>query len=288
MVAWSPPLPTIGTWQQFWASTPTRFLVMFALSAFAAGIGGALLAPLNALTPEIASTYVIEAFAVVVVGGIGSVMDLHRVSCSRRTAVVLVILAPSTAEVSIVCCNGGDDAAASPRPVWQMKTLQKSTVRDYRHFAFAVISIAALLLPFVATEHSCFFPETVLLQAVFALSVTYSLGIRESAHIFRVRTGSVLRRGAYAGRRDVPARICRSDVLGGSDGVGAAASAIVAAIAACADVFRRDDADARGSAGRSSIVNRSDFMGERMALRCFSTIGFRLTSISYWYTQRWP
>lgn len=83
-------------------NTKLTFLVMFALSAFAAGIGGALLAPLNALTPEIASTYVIEAFAVVVVGGIGSVMGTYIASLVLGVLQsVLVILAPSTAEVSI-------------------------------------------------------------------------------------------------------------------------------------------------------------------------------------------
>jgi branched-subunit amino acid ABC-type transport system permease component len=83
-------------------NTKLAFLVMFSLSAFAAGVGGALLAPLNGLTPEIASTYVVEAFAVVIVGGIGSVTGTYIASLVLGVLQsVLVMWAPSVAEVSI-------------------------------------------------------------------------------------------------------------------------------------------------------------------------------------------
>jgi branched-subunit amino acid ABC-type transport system permease component len=83
-------------------NTKRTFLVMFSLSAFAAGIGGGLIAPLNGLTPEVASTYVVEAFAVVIVGGIGSVMGTYIASLVLGVLQsVLVMVEPSMAEVSI-------------------------------------------------------------------------------------------------------------------------------------------------------------------------------------------
>lgn len=83
-------------------NTKRVFLVMFSLSAFAAGIGGGLIAPLNGLTPEVASTYVVEAFAVVIVGGIGSIMGTYVASLVLGVLQsVLVMIEPSMAEVSI-------------------------------------------------------------------------------------------------------------------------------------------------------------------------------------------
>jgi branched-subunit amino acid ABC-type transport system permease component len=83
-------------------NTKRTFLVMFAMSAFAAGVGGGLLAPLNGLTPEVASTYVVEAFAVVIVGGVGSVMGTYIASLVLGVLQsVLVVIEPSMAEVSI-------------------------------------------------------------------------------------------------------------------------------------------------------------------------------------------
>jgi branched-chain amino acid transport system permease protein len=83
-------------------NTKRTFLVMFSLSAFAAGIGGGLIAPLNGLTPEVASTYVVEAFAVVIVGGVGSVMGTYIASLVLGVLQsVLVVIEPSMAEVSI-------------------------------------------------------------------------------------------------------------------------------------------------------------------------------------------
>jgi len=46
---------------------------MFALGIFLAGIGGALAAPTLGLTPDLAVVFIIQAFAVVIIGGLGSV-----------------------------------------------------------------------------------------------------------------------------------------------------------------------------------------------------------------------
>lgn len=46
---------------------------VFAIGTMLAGLGGALATPLVALTPDVATAFIIEAFAVVIVGGLGSI-----------------------------------------------------------------------------------------------------------------------------------------------------------------------------------------------------------------------
>lgn len=46
---------------------------VFAIGTVLAGLGGALATPLVALTPEVATAFIIEAFAIVIVGGLGSI-----------------------------------------------------------------------------------------------------------------------------------------------------------------------------------------------------------------------
>ena len=49
------------------------FVPMFALGIFLAAVGGGLAAPTLGLTPDLAVTFVIQAFAVVIIGGLGSI-----------------------------------------------------------------------------------------------------------------------------------------------------------------------------------------------------------------------
>lgn len=46
---------------------------VFALGTILAGLGGALATPLIALTPDVATAFIIEAFAIVIVGGLGAI-----------------------------------------------------------------------------------------------------------------------------------------------------------------------------------------------------------------------
>ncbi len=46
---------------------------VFGIGTVLAGLGGALATPLLALTPEVATAFIIEAFAIVIVGGLGSI-----------------------------------------------------------------------------------------------------------------------------------------------------------------------------------------------------------------------
>ncbi|HVA36410.1 MAG TPA: branched-chain amino acid ABC transporter permease [Candidatus Dormibacteraeota bacterium] len=49
------------------------FLAMFSLGIFLAGLGGGLVSPLVGLTPDLAVSFIIQAFAIVIVGGLGSI-----------------------------------------------------------------------------------------------------------------------------------------------------------------------------------------------------------------------
>jgi len=54
-------------------NVPRVFTVTFVLAAWLAGLGGVLAAPTTGVTPTMDSTIIIEAFAVVVIGGLGSI-----------------------------------------------------------------------------------------------------------------------------------------------------------------------------------------------------------------------
>lgn len=49
------------------------FLTMFCIGTFLAGLAGGLIAPVVSITPDISLVYLIDAFAIVIVGGLGSV-----------------------------------------------------------------------------------------------------------------------------------------------------------------------------------------------------------------------
>jgi len=61
------------TTQALGINVPLLYTIVFTLSIFLAGLAGAMLAGNTALTPGLGVEYVIGAFAVVVVGGLGSI-----------------------------------------------------------------------------------------------------------------------------------------------------------------------------------------------------------------------
>lgn len=48
------------------------FLIVFAIGAMAAGVAGVIYAPLAAVIPDMGEPFLVEAFVVVVIGGLGS------------------------------------------------------------------------------------------------------------------------------------------------------------------------------------------------------------------------
>ena len=64
------------------------FMITFGIGAALAGLAGALLAPIYTLSPQIGGNFILAAFAVVVLGGLGSVWGAYlgglRSSASSR------------------------------------------------------------------------------------------------------------------------------------------------------------------------------------------------------------
>ena len=78
------------------------FVSMFALGVFLAGLGGALAAPTLGLTPDLGSLFILQAFAVIVIGGPGSVPGaLIAALLLGLLNSLLVRYAPSLAEFSV-------------------------------------------------------------------------------------------------------------------------------------------------------------------------------------------
>ncbi|TAM91446.1 branched-chain amino acid ABC transporter permease [bacterium] len=78
------------------------FLAMFSLGIFLAGLGGGLVSPLIGLTPELAVSFIIQAFAIVIVGGLGSIRGtlLAAIFFGLLNA-YLVALRPELADFSL-------------------------------------------------------------------------------------------------------------------------------------------------------------------------------------------
>jgi len=51
---------------------PRLYTLVFFIGAAMAGVGGALITPIQSLTPELGNQVIINAFVVVVIGGLGS------------------------------------------------------------------------------------------------------------------------------------------------------------------------------------------------------------------------
>jgi branched-chain amino acid transport system permease protein len=53
------------------------YMVTFGMGAALAGLAGCLLTPIYTLSPQIGTTFILPAFAVVVLGGLGSVLGAY-------------------------------------------------------------------------------------------------------------------------------------------------------------------------------------------------------------------
>lgn len=78
------------------------FLTMFCLGIFLAGLGGGLISPLIGLTPDLAVDFIIQAFAVVIIGGLGSIRGAFVAALLLGLLnAYLVTFVPQTAEFSV-------------------------------------------------------------------------------------------------------------------------------------------------------------------------------------------
>lgn len=78
------------------------FAVTFAVGIFLAGLGGGLAGPTLSMVPDIALTFILQAFAVVIIGGFGSIMgSLIAALALGLLHAYLVTYAPSLADFSL-------------------------------------------------------------------------------------------------------------------------------------------------------------------------------------------
>lgn len=78
------------------------FAATFAIGIFLAGLGGALAGPTLSMVPDIAVTFILQAFAVVIIGGFGSIIgSLIAALALGLLHAFLVNKAPSLADFSL-------------------------------------------------------------------------------------------------------------------------------------------------------------------------------------------
>jgi branched-subunit amino acid ABC-type transport system permease component len=78
------------------------FAAMFGLGSFLAGLGGGLISPLVQIDTSLAATFVIQSFAVVIVGGLGSILGALVASLLLGLLdSVLIALDPTYASFSV-------------------------------------------------------------------------------------------------------------------------------------------------------------------------------------------
>jgi branched-chain amino acid transport system permease protein len=163
-----------------------------------------------------------------------------------------------------------------------MKNFEQLLIRSYRPIGLGVILAASLLLPFVATGAQLFLWETVLLQAVFALSVNLLVGHSGIATFGQAAFFGI---GAYAIAATSQHGVAVSFGLIAAMILGAAASAVVAGIAARAEGMAVMMLTLAVSQGLFSVMNRSSFMGGANGTPVVLVDWFSTTSMAYWYSM---
>jgi len=163
-----------------------------------------------------------------------------------------------------------------------MKNFQELAGHYYRPVGLGVILAASLLFPLVANGAQLFLAETVLLQAVFALSVNLLVG---HAGIATFGQAAFFGIGAYAVAATSQAGIAVALGLIAATILGAAASVVVAAIAARAEGLGVMMLTLAVSQGLFSMMNRSNFMGGANGTPVVLVDWFSTTSTAYWYAM---
>jgi branched-chain amino acid transport system permease protein len=163
-----------------------------------------------------------------------------------------------------------------------MKNFEQLLIRSYRPIGLGVILAASLLLPLVATGAQLFLWETVLLQAVFALSVNLLVGHSGIATFGQAAFFGI---GAYAIAATSQHGVAVSFGLIAAMILGAAASAVVAGIAARAEGMAVMMLTLAVSQGLFSVMNRSSFMGGANGTPVVLVDWFSTTSMAYWYSM---
>jgi len=163
-----------------------------------------------------------------------------------------------------------------------MTNLQRALTRFYRPAVLVILSAAALLFPLIANGAQLFLSETVLLQAVFALSVNLLVG---HAGIATFGQAAFFGIGAYTVAATSQAGVAVALGLIAAMILAAAASVVVAAIAIRAEGLGVMMLTLAVSQGLFSMMNRSNFMGGANGAPVVLVDWFSTTSTAYWYAM---
>jgi branched-chain amino acid transport system permease protein len=166
---------------------PWLFTSVFALGAFLAGLAGALQIPRETVNLQMDMTILVEAFVVVVVGGLGSVTGafwasiaiglLHAFGIGWFPQSTLVLMFVAMAAVLIVRPYGLLGRAPAPHPVRAAAHAPfvplPRPVRLGWTFAFGL----ALLLPWLVGDYGIVVGTEIAIAALLAASLHFSMGL---------------------------------------------------------------------------------------------------------------
>ena len=163
------------------------FTAVFALGSVLAGLGGALLLPNGSANPHIDLSVIVEAFVVVVIGGMGSVTgafvaalligEMQAFGIVLLPQATLVLVFVTMAAVLIVRPQGlfGQPAAAADsgrEGHGPIRPAGRAT-----HMALISLVIAAIVAPLVLGAYPISILTEAMIAVVFAASLHLSLGI---------------------------------------------------------------------------------------------------------------
>ena len=99
-------------------NVPLAFTLTFGLGSLLAGLGGAMVGPVNGLNPDMANSIIILAFVVVVIGGLGSFWGsvVGGLLVGVLRSVLVYWWGPATA-AGAVLPHGRGAAGPAPGPV---------------------------------------------------------------------------------------------------------------------------------------------------------------------------
>ena len=162
------------------ANVGALYTGMFVVSSFLAGLSGALVTPIQSIVPGMDVEIIVEAFIVVVIGGLGSFWGTFLGSVIYGQ--VLSLRHPDLPRLLAVLgvrADGGDPDPAALGPVRAaapMKNAIAVATLAGRIPWTLIVFLAALTLPVVGSRYDTFLATQIAICALFAMSLNLLLG----------------------------------------------------------------------------------------------------------------